>query len=316
VDGVEWQEVRSFYSQSSNAHVFVTREDDQNFTHVQFGDGVDGARLPSGANNVVATYRYGSGAQSPTPGALSVILQPWPGLKAILNPVAAGGGADPDPPQQIQRYAPQSVTTFGRAISAADYATIAAQAPGVARARSYFAWDPAQQRMMIKIYVGDDQNAVDNANIALAAASDPNRPLQVLLASTIAISLRLTLLVDPLYQADAVTAAVTAALVDPDAGLLGVNVVKIGQSLWRSQIEEACLSAAGAVAVHDLQLTRKIVLLPRPVFFRWGGFFRFRNPPPPPSRFPNVPFDPGEGAFLQLAESDLTITPEVATSAG
>jgi hypothetical protein len=317
VDGVQWQEVQSFYDQPSSAHVFVTSEDDQNVTHVQFGDGVDGARLPSGVNNVVASYRYGGGALSPAAGALSVILQPWPGLKTILNPVAAGGGADPDPPQQIQRYAPQSVTTFGRAISATDYTTIAAQAPGVARARSYFAWNAAQQRQMITIYVGDNQNAVTNANTALTDASDPNRPLQVLLATAIPISLSLTLLVNPLYQPGAVTAGVTAALTDPGVGLLGANVVQIGASVWRSQIEKACLSIPGAVALHDLELNRKSLVF-RPIISRFNPLFRFRVPIQPPldSQFPSMRFDPGEGGFFQLAVADLTITSEVAGNAG
>ncbi len=148
----------SFYGQAPDAAVFVTREDENNVTHVQFGDGVERARLPSGNNNVVATYRYGSGADAPDAGTLSVILQSWPGLRSILNPVAAGGGADPDPPQRIKTYAPASVLTFGRAISADDYETIAAQAPGVARARSYWIWDATQQRMMVKVYVGDNSN--------------------------------------------------------------------------------------------------------------------------------------------------------------
>ena len=260
VDGVQWSEVPSFFGQPPNAQVFVTREDDQNVTHVQFGDGVNGARLPTGTDNVIATYRYGSGAQSPDAGALSSIVRPWPGLQAILNPVAAGGGADPDPPSKIRRYAPLSVTTFGRAISAADYTSIAAQAPGVSRARSYFVWDPAQQRMTIRIYVGDDQNAVDSANTAIAGASDPNRPVQVLPAQGIPIVLSFSLLVDPRYQIDAATAAVSSALIDPDLGLIGANVVQIGQSIWRSQVEKACLSAPGAVAVHDLELNRKASL--------------------------------------------------------
>ena len=72
----------------------------------------------------------------PPIGTLTTILRPQPGLSAIRNPVAPGGGADPDPPEQIRRYAPRSVLTFGRAVSGDDYETIAAQTPGVRRARA------------------------------------------------------------------------------------------------------------------------------------------------------------------------------------
>src|SRR5947199_305422 len=152
---IHWKEVPSFYKQHPNAQVFVTREYENNITHVQFGDGINGARLPSGVNNVVATYRYGSGADSPNAGQLTVLTQAWPNLKAIRNPVTVGGGADPDSAKQIRQYAPQSVLTFGRAVSADDYETIAAQAPGVARARAYYTWNADQQRSLVTIYVGD-----------------------------------------------------------------------------------------------------------------------------------------------------------------
>jgi Baseplate J-like protein len=321
VDGVQWQEVSSFYNQPANAKVFVTREDDRNITHVQFGDGVNGSRVPSGVNNIVATYRYGSGAAEPDPGSLTVILQPWPGLKSLLNPVAASGGADPDSPQNITTLGPQSVLTFGRAISANDYAIIAAQAPGVARARSYFSWDPNQGRMLVKVYVGDDTTAVTNANAALADACDPNRPLTVLPATSIDMSLSFTLLIDPSYQTASVVTAVTSTLTDPDKGLFGVNVVQIGQVFFRSQIEKACLSIPGAVAVHNLSFQTARLFLPRisiPWITRFGDpLIRFRRPGQSLSTSePAVRFDPGEGAFYQLDSSNVTINPEVASNAG
>jgi hypothetical protein len=299
VDGAKWYEVPSFYGQPASAHIFVTREDEQNMTHVQFGDGVNGARIPTGLNNVVATYRYGSGAESPDPGSLSVILKPWPGLKAIVNPVAAGGGADPDPPRQIKKYAPQSVLTFGRAISADDYEVIAAQAPGVARARSYWSWDTGQQRMLVKVYVGDDASALSNAQVALAGASDPNRPLNVIQATPMDITLSLTLVIDPSYAPADVVSAATAALVDPDNGILGTNVVQIGQSIFQSQIYQACLNVPGVTAVHSLQLSG-------------ANAQTCADCPDCDYRY-----DPGEGGFFVVTTpANQIISPEVAGNGG
>jgi hypothetical protein len=318
VDGVEWQEAPSFFGQLPNATVFVTYEDSQNMTHVQFGDGVYGSRLPSGVNNVVATYRYGSGADAPDVNTLSVILKSWPGLKGIMNPVAAGGGADPDPPDQIKTYAPQSVLTFGRAISADDYEAIAAEAPGVARARAYWSWDAAQERMMVKIYVGDDATAVADAQTALANAGDPNRPVNVLPAGAVAVTLSLTVIVDPSYVPTNVSAAVTAALIDANVGLLGSNAIGIGASIWQSQIYQACQSVPGVIAVHNLQFARKEILFPfvfRKPIFRLpilGQFVPFQ----PQCTCQDVRLDPGEGGYLQLAATDFNPTWEVAPNAG
>ena len=154
VNGVAWQEVPSFYGQAPDARVFtVSRSPDQTVTTATFGDGVNGARLPSGTGNVIASYRYGSGSASPPAERLTTIGQPQPNLASIQNPVPVSGGADPQAPEDVRADAPASVFTFGRAISAADYEVIAAQAPGVSRAAASWAFDVGQQRTLVTIYV-------------------------------------------------------------------------------------------------------------------------------------------------------------------
>lgn len=291
VDGIAWQEVSSFYGQAPTALIFVTREDENNQTHVMFGDGINGARLTSGVNNVVANYRFGSGAASPAAGLLNVVVQPQPNLKGVRNPVAAMGGADPDPANQIRRYAPQSVLTFGRAISADDYETIAAQAPGVARARAYWAWDPGQQRALVTIYVGDDAGAAGAAQTAIALADDPNRPVAVKQAQGVPLVVTMTLLVDPRYDPNAVMSGVRFALIDPETGLLGTSL-SIGQTLYASQIYQTCLGVPGAVAVHGLEVAAALQANAFPE--------------------PTEQYAPGIGGFFQLADDNLTIVPEVA----
>ena len=286
VDGEPWTEVAFFYGQPSDAQVFVTREDDGGQTHVMFGDGINGARLPSGVNNVVATYRVGAGAASPPAGKLTVIAQSYPGLRAVLNPVAVGGGADPDPPNQIRRYAPRSVLTFGRAVSVFDYEALAAQAPGVTRARAVWAWNDLRQRCLVTVYVGDDAAAVSSAAQTLAAAGDPNRPVQVTPATAVQAALALTLIVTPGMDADAIKAAATAALADPDTGVFSANTLPIGQPVFDSQIEAAVLSVKGAVAIAQATFTR-------------GG-----------AADAGPLHDPGEGGYFALTAADVSITTE------
>jgi predicted phage baseplate assembly protein len=279
VDGLEWHEVPSFFGQAPNAKVFVTREDEDSRTHVLFGDRVHGAGLPTGAGNVVASYRIGSGADAPAVGTLSVILKPQPGLQSLRNPVPAGGGADPDPPKQIRRYAPRSVMTFGRAVSGLDYETIAAQTPGVARARVYWSWDASEQRNLVKVYVGDDGGAVTAAGQALKGAEDPNRPVQVLLAEPIRDP-DLNVRVEPLpgRRVLDVREAVRAALFDDDSGLFGGRNVRIGQSVYQSQIVAACMTALGVAAVHFVEFSTAV---PAVAGVRWDpGEGRFFAPDP------------------------------------
>lgn len=259
VNNVEWTEVKSFYNQPGNANVFVTKEDEQGRTHVILGDGQNGACPPTGAS-IVATYRYGNGAAAPAVGSLSVILKPLPGLRAIRNPVQVGGGADPDPPDQIRRYAPGSVLTFGRAVSLDDFETIAGTAPSVTCAQAVLGFNAVSQRPQVQVYVvpGTDA-AVQSAQSALAAAADPNRIPGVLPANLIGVSISATLLLaanaDPATVQANATSAVTGQtsglfVFDPNSGSPGVYILDIGQPVFNSQIYSA-LQVSGVQAVEN-----------------------------------------------------------------
>lgn len=305
VNGVRWTEVPTFYGQDADAQVFVTREDEQGKTHVMFGDGINGARLPSGAGNVVATYRQGAGAETPNAGTLTVVLQPRPGLKSIRNPIAVSGGADADPPDKIRRLAPRSVLTFGRAVSLDDYETIAAGTPGVARAKAGYTFDALTQRSGVAVWVGDDSGAVKAAIAAIASAADPNRLPLVRLATQVEVVLRLSFALDPRYDESIVSQALRTALADPDRGLLGVNVVGIGQAFFDSQIYAACLAVPGVQAVHDLEFSRGWR------FYRAGRLIRLRERASEDGAAEVRPVhrhDPGEGGFFYLPNDDRHLT--------
>jgi predicted phage baseplate assembly protein len=291
VNGIAWQQVTSFYGQPPGAQVYVvTRSADQSVTTITFGDGVNAARLTSGTGNVVATYRYGSGAASPPAGRLTTISQPQPNLASVQNPVPVSGGQDPQAAADVRADAPASVFTFGRAISAVDYEVIAAQAPGVSRVTAYWTFDGTQQRTLVTVYVGDDQAAVTAATAALAGSDDPNRPVQVLAATPIDVSLSCTLVVAADRQVPAVVAAATAAICDGAGGLFSPASMGIGQRLYRSAID-AALTVPGVIAVHNLEVTWPQALSDFLVLERRLDQF----------------FDPGEGSFFDLPAASISI---------
>ena len=287
VNGITWTEVESFYGQAPDAQVFTTSQDDEGKTHVVFGDGENGARLPTGKSNVIASYRYGAGGAAPKAGALTVLSKPLPGLGSVRNPVPVGGGADAESPAAIRRAGPRSVLTFGRAISGDDYEAIALAA-GVPRARSIFAWDADMQRAVIKLYVGGDPGAVGVAVAALEPAIDPNRPLLVLPATPKKCTLALVVVTDPRYEMEALRTAVKDALLAPEAGPFGEGIGQIGGAIYDSWIIEACLRVPGALAVASLA---------------------FGSSPSDPSDMQKR-HDPGEGGFFTLAPEDLSIAIE------
>lgn len=284
VDGVRWTEVPMLFGQGPGQRVFATHEDDDGKTHVVTGDGQAGARLPTGAR-VSANYRTGSGAAVPDAGTLSQVLKPVANLAGVRNPVAALGGGDPDPREKIRDLAPRSVLTFGRAVSHDDYAAVAGLTPGVARAAAAWAWDPGEQRALVRVWVGDDDGAVSAARTALREQADPNRPIVVLPAIAQSTSVRLTLRLDRSYVAADVVTGARAAV----TGLFAPGVLPIGEPLHRSRLESVC-ALPGVLAVHDL-------LVGHERDFFW---FHFDVQSPGPRWFPS------EGGFFRLDDLDIS----------
>ncbi len=255
VDGAPWTEVASFYGQGADSAIFTLAESEDGATRVQFGDGVNGRRLPTGKDNVVASYRYGAGAEAPAAGKLTRIPSPYPGLARILNPVGAGGGADAEPGDEIRRYAPRSVLTLGRAVSVADFEAFAASAAAPNRVNAVWAWDETRQRTAVTIYVAGGPDICAAVRATLAAAGDPHRPVAVTPAVAVPISLTLSLLVAAGYEEDSIVAAVTEALVGED-GLFSEQRLGIGEALFMSSISAAALSVDGVVTVMTSALHR------------------------------------------------------------
>ena len=103
--------------------VFVTHEDEQGKTHVTFGDGFNGACLPTGMNNIVASYRVGAAPPAPARRARSTSAPAAdPGLRSLRNPDCTDRRRrSRSAPDAFARSAPRSVLTFDRAISLDDY---------------------------------------------------------------------------------------------------------------------------------------------------------------------------------------------------
>jgi predicted phage baseplate assembly protein len=142
VNAVTWSEVPTLYDQPSSSPVFSTLNQADATTEVLFGDGVEGALLPTGQNNLQATYRVGLGSAGNVGGGTLTTLVDRPlGVSAVTNPQAANGGQDAQAVDDIRANAPLTVLTLGRAVSIADYQNFASTYAGIAKA--YALWIPS-----------------------------------------------------------------------------------------------------------------------------------------------------------------------------
>jgi predicted phage baseplate assembly protein len=139
VDGVRWREVPSLFDAGPQDRVYVVRDTD-GVTTVQFGDGVTGARLPTGTANVRAIYRSGGGlAGRVGAGQLTMPLSRAGGVSEVTNPAPASGGDDPEAVDGARSNVPLRVKTLDRVVSLVDYADFARAFPGVAKASAVWA---------------------------------------------------------------------------------------------------------------------------------------------------------------------------------
>lgn len=137
VAGARWAQVSSLFGAGPRDHAYTTRDDDAGRSTVVFGDGVEGARLPTGQQNIRATYRKGLGAiGNVRRGQLATLLTRPLGVMGVSNPEAAAGGQDPEALSDARRNAPLTVLTLDRAVSLRDYQDFARGFAGIAKAQA------------------------------------------------------------------------------------------------------------------------------------------------------------------------------------
>ena len=109
-NGVSWTEEPTLYGQPPNAQVFRTLNRPGGVTQIEFGDGVEGATLPTGQSNIMASYRVGLGAAGNVGAAMVTTLVDRPlGVSGVVNPLAASGGQDAQSVEDIRASAPLTV---------------------------------------------------------------------------------------------------------------------------------------------------------------------------------------------------------------
>jgi predicted phage baseplate assembly protein len=141
VNNLLWTEVPNFLSSAPRDRVYVTTPNSNAGPTVQFGDGIEGSRTPTGVSNIQALYRKGIGiAGMVAPGQLTMPLDRPQGVQTVTNPGPAIGGADPATPADAKLSAPLPTLTLGRIVSLEDYQNYALGFAGIALALASWTW--------------------------------------------------------------------------------------------------------------------------------------------------------------------------------
>lgn len=250
VDGVTWTELPSLYEAGPEDEVYTVRIDDDGGTRVVFGDGVQGARLPTGTFNVTAEYRTGSGLEGETAAGTLMQMPRRPlGVRSVRNPSGARGASDPETLDTARETAPTTVRTLDRIVSFTDYADAARRYPGIGKARADLVWLGARRAVVLT--VGTESGAsplptdpiMEALGRALEAQRDVALPLEIrgFIPRHLVISARVGF--DRRRRAEDVEAAVADALL----ARFAFDTQPFAQSITGADVITAIQNTAGVV---------------------------------------------------------------------
>ncbi len=259
IDSLAWSETPTLYTAGPTDRVYSLSRDANNVTTVQFGDGVMGARLSSGQNNVRFQYRVGLGvAGNLRAGQISSLLTRPAGVTSVVNPAKSTGGQDPEAIDDTRANAPMHVRTLDRAVSISDYADYAATFAGVAKASAI--WIPSGPARGVHVTIagpgGETFQQTDPTVTALVASLHRfgDAMLPIFVESYSAPTFTLTASLKFVAGADAakVTAAVQAAL----ASAYAFDSMDFGEPVTLDGVYATMQSVSGVLAVDIQQLYR------------------------------------------------------------
>lgn len=221
VNDVLWHETDTLAGVAPTDRVYVTKADEAGATTVVFGNGKQGARLPTGNENVRATYRYGIGK----PGNLKAaqINQPTTkplGVKGVINPLAATGGADRESRDEARRNAPLAVMALDRLVSTRDYEDFARTFAGVSKASASRLSDGRRRVVHVTIAGADDapisktSDLYKNLREALHKFGDPFQPVELETRYLKTLFMSANVKIHPDYLWESVEAKIRAALLE------------------------------------------------------------------------------------------------------
>lgn len=253
VNDVLWQEVESLYGRPAGEQSYATRRADDGTVSVQFGDGLAGARLPSGSENVVASYRVGTGlAGQVAAGRLGTLLTRPLGVKGVTNPIAASGAEDPETRDQARQNAPLTVLTLDRIVSLRDYRDFARAFAGVGKARSEQLWRGETRLVHLSVAAADGGRVEAGSDLfvnlqqAIAERSDAHQPFALQSFEPLAFGLEARVLVDaPRHLPEEVFPVVRAALL----AAFSFEARDFAQPVTADEVIAVIQGVAGVVAV-------------------------------------------------------------------
>jgi len=254
VNDMLWEEIPNLFANGLHERIYAIRNGDPAKTIVQFG-----SRLPTGQENVRATYRRGLGAAGNVKsGQLNILMTRVAGVKGAWNPLPAEGGKDPQTLEDARLSAPLTVLTLDRIVSLQDYEDFARSFGGIVKANATWTWNGTRRGVLLTAAgpsgseVNPGSSDHDNLLAAMLRYGDPRVPLTIRSGRVCTFKLRACIIPDPNVSTDAIKSAVEAAL----RNSYSFEAREFGQPVTLGEIISVIQKASGVIAVNVEALYR------------------------------------------------------------
>jgi hypothetical protein len=262
VNGVTWHPAPFLHGLDRDSRAYVLRQDARENTSVIFGDGQRGARLPSGQDQITATYRIGLGPEGNMPaGSLNQLQAAPPGIAGVTHPLPATGGVGPETLARARQNAPLAVRALRRVVSLADFEDFLRRFAGVGKAQARLLHVGPRQVLHITIADGEGQPIPESSDLyrTLVQAIEENRATpqpRVYIGSyePLYFDLRARLLIDPDHRER--QRAIQAAVRSKICRSFAFDAREFGQDVSASELISLMQDTPGVVAVQLVHLYR------------------------------------------------------------
>jgi predicted phage baseplate assembly protein len=263
---VPWTPRRTLLGSGSRDRNFVGEADDDGVLQLRFGDGTHGEPPEPGAT-LAASYRIGNGTAGNVPAeAITVLVSCTTRLGDVVtrvrNPLAAQGGTEAEPSADAQLYAPARIgEPLRRAITADDYAAVAAADPALQRAAAQLRWTGSWYEAHVALDPAGTETL--EPSLARAVTWDLRRvrrlghDLRVVPAEYVPLTIVMQICVLPGYQRAHVEAALldvfgTGTTASGQPGFFSPDNLTFGTPISVSRLVAA---AAGVTGVQSAVVT-------------------------------------------------------------
>jgi hypothetical protein len=252
VNNILWSEASSLYGLGARDEKYIIRLDNESNPTITTGDGVQGARLPSGTENVVATYRTGIGLDGLVEAGSLSLLQTRPqGIREVTNPFPATGAASAETLDDARTNAPLKVRTLERIVSLTDFEDFAQAFAGIGKAQAIalFTGERRLVHLTIAAVNGDLVDPMSDLYHKLIdtidQVRDPVHPVQVASYKPLYFKLVVNVQVDARYLKSLVFSAAETAL----KTAFSFPVRAFGQVVTAAEVITVIQQVPGVVAV-------------------------------------------------------------------